>query len=200
MRIWQIVLLGLYSICIIAIELSSGQPEVRHYLTDIRGPVLLYGLNTSLTTILLILTAYNFWLGWKRNNSKEIYGFDDRNYFLLQSLIFIYLALDERFMIHERAAFVLGIHDAFPLIGVAVVELFVLWKFQALNPDKPGRRLIYISATLFALMMLIDAFGGSDRVLRLSLEDLTKLWAIFCLFLYSWRVLNFNGEDAKSKA
>ncbi|EDN67519.1 hypothetical protein BGP_5886 [Beggiatoa sp. PS] len=39
------------------------------------------------------------------------------------------------------------------------------------------------------MMVVIDALFPSKMVLRLSLEELTKLWADICLFLFAWEIL-----------
>ena len=194
---WQLVLLTLYSIGILTVEYVSGQSAVRHYVTDIDATGLFYGINTTISTVLLVLCAYNFWLCFRVSSIGPNHSFP-AIFYLLQILVFTYLALDERFMLHERAAFVLGFHDGILLVTVGLFQLFVLYKFEALKKDSPGFKLLLTSAILFAIMLLIDAAGDSIRPLRLSIEDLCKLWAIFVLFLYSLKHLKINSTIPKA--
>ncbi|WP_394746799.1 hypothetical protein [Spongiimicrobium salis] len=177
----------LYSIFIVIVELQYGQTGVREYLTDINGSGPFYGLNTTFTTILLTLTSYNFILCALRYHKKE----KGRNlqllFFIIQALIFLYLALDERFKVHERVGGKLGIDDAYVLGLVGVGELVVLYYFKELLWNNTLKSYaLYLGGLCFGIMILIDAFGAKEGLLRLSFEDLSKTWAIFFLFIYSF--------------
>jgi hypothetical protein len=163
-----------------------GQDYVRHYLTDLKGPVLFYGVQTAITTVLMVLISYNFILTYFFAKNIPTQPNNFRLFFLSQALVFLYLAIDERFMIHERIAYVLNIHDAIPLLSVAIYQLLVFLYYKDYC-----KTLIYwnspivLGSICFAIMISIDAFASSNAVLRLSFEDLFKLWGIFFFFRYS---------------
>lgn len=182
---WQFSILVLYSLGLFYLEYAFGQDHLRHYVTDIDGEVLLYAINTTLSMILLALTAYNFYLCFDHFKSRSNKN-SEWVFYLLQSLIFLYLALDERFMLHERIGYVIGFHDSIPLLMVAVAELGVLYYFrETAFKDQSFKTILFISGVLFALMLFVDAFAPSRALFRLAAEDLLKLWAVYLLFRYS---------------
>ena len=115
-----ILLLIIYSIFIISIEFLFGQPHVREYLTDIKGDVILFGINTTLTTLFLVLIAYNFMLCTVNYKKSEKSEKSFLPFFVLQTALFLYLAMDERFRIHERIGRHLGLDDAFVLASIGL--------------------------------------------------------------------------------
>lgn len=186
---WFLSILFFYSITILLIELYLGHDYVRHYLTDMKGPVLLWGLHTTITTVLLLIISYNFILTFLFAKGIDGTNKQFKFYFVIQAVLFLYLAMDERFMLHERIGYVLGIHDAFPLMSVGVVELAVLFYFKELQiySIKWNSPLV-LGAICFAIMVIIDVFAPQRALLRISFEDLFKLWGIFFLFRYSCNV------------
>ena len=97
-----ILLLIIYSVFIIYNEFLFGQLHVRQYLTDIKGDVILFGINTTFTTLFLVLIAYNFFLctvNYKKSEKSFL------PFFIFQTALFLFLAMDERFMIHERIGY-----------------------------------------------------------------------------------------------
>ena len=182
-----VVLLTLYSIAIIAIEYVMGATTARYYLTDISGPVVFYAVNTSLTTMLLALVIYNFVLCLDRSSIRRDRFLAGGWFIWSQIAIFGFLVLDERFMIHERLGGILGVNDAFILLGLGFIELFLLIKIGDIVWSKnPKSIAIVLAGFLFGIMIFIDAFLPSELTLRLSLEDLSKTWACFFLFVYSY--------------
>jgi hypothetical protein len=190
-----IFLLIIYSIFIIANELLFGQQHVREYLTDIKGDVILFGINTTLTTLFLVLIAYNFFLcaiNYKKSENSFLL------FFILQTSIFLYLAIDERFMIHERIGGYLRLNDAYLLASIGLFELIILYHFKELNWQKTVKSYaLYLGGMFFGIMVLIDAFGAKYAELRLSFEDLSKTWAIFFLFIYSFECYILSQKDEK---
>ena len=164
-----------------------GVTTVRHYLTDISGPVIFYAVNTSLTTLLLALVIYNFVLCLDSSSIQKDQFLGGRWFIWSQILIFGFLLLDERFMIHERLGGILGVNDAFILLGLGLIELFLLFKIGDIVLTKNSKTIaIVLAGFSFAVMIFIDAFVPSELTLRLSIEDLSKTWACFFLFLYSF--------------
>jgi hypothetical protein len=104
--------------------------------------------------------------------------------------MFAYLGFDERFLIHETIGLWLGRNDAYLLLGLGLVEIGLLVLLGNLREKpKTARYFLYSAAVFFAMMVVIDAKFPSQMVLRLSLEDLTKLWADVCLVLFAWEIL-----------
>lgn len=186
---WYFPVLILFSIIIITLEFRFGQEYVRHYLTDLKGPVFFYGIQTTITTVLLVIISYNFVLTYffAKNIPSKPGNF--RLFFLAQTLIFLFLAIDERFMIHERLAFFLNIHDAIPLLTIAAFQLLIFLYYRDYC-----KSLVYWSSPIvlgsicFAVMIAIDTFAPLHADLRLSFEDLFKLWGIFFFFRYSCKL------------
>ena len=182
---WTYPILIIYTLVLFYLEYAFGQDYLRHYVTDIDGEVLLYGINTTVSTILLVLTAYNFYLCFDALKSEQTMK-SYRTFYLLQALIFLYLALDERFMLHERIGYVLGVHDSIPLLAVGLSELGVLFYFREIgHKGAKYARLLFLIGLLFGIMVIIDTFAPSKGLFRLASEDLLKLWAVYFLFRYS---------------
>lgn len=191
-----VVLLLVYSAAIMGCELMFGQPAVREYLTDIHGKVFFYGINTTLTTLFLVLIAYNFILCAldfkKSDRGKKLLWF-----FISQSALFLFLAMDERFKVHERIGVHLKIDDAYVLGMIGVFELGLLYYYKEIQWPRTFKSLsLFLGGFLFGIMILIDAFGADKGVLRLSFEDLSKTWAIFFLFLYSFESYKLSIKTA----
>ena len=195
LKLGVFILLG-YSVFIVMVEWNHGYVGVKHYLTDVNeGKGTFYGLNTTLTTLLLVLSSYNFLLaGYKLwTVTKKKNGF--LLFYCIQAIIFFLLAMDERFQGHEKVGGFLGIEDAFVLGFIGLIELTLLYYFKELRWTKTLKSYsLYLGGFFFGLMVLIDAFGAQDGILRISAEDLSKTWAIFFLFLYSFTHLRSINE------
>ncbi len=108
-----------------------------------------------------------------------------------QVLIFAVMGFDDRFQVHEKVAARLGdIPDHFVLGAIAAVEVVFLLAFadRALLREAAGRWFV-AGAVGFAVMLTIDATFPEDMRLRLSLEDLAKLWAAGCFVLFAWSMM-----------
>jgi len=124
------------------------------------------------------------------NILSKIQQRQDYFFYLSQILIFIYLGFDERFLFHETIGWWLGRNDAYLLLGLGFVEIGLLvWLGNLSQKPKKARYFLYSAAIFFGIMVVIDALFPSKMVLRLSLEELTKLWADICLFLFAWEIL-----------
>jgi hypothetical protein len=184
----------LYSVALLWIDFAVSQDQVRGYLSDIVDghdyPLpyfALFGINTTITVVLLtgISLLFAVCLGTRPPTSG-----DARLRFFLwsQFLFFLYLACDERLLIHEKAGKLLGVNDALLLGGLGLVELVLL--FAAGDVMKQARSLkqrLAWACVFFAAMVLIDGLLPSLMPGRLAMEDLAKTWAIVFLFLYAWR-------------
>ncbi|MCW5518103.1 hypothetical protein [Muriicola sp. Z0-33] len=192
-----ILLLIIYSFFIIYNEFLFGQLHVRQYLTDIKGDVILFGINTTFTTIFLVLIAYNFFLctvNYKKSEKSDL------PFFVFQTALFLYLAIDERFMIHESLGYHLGFKDAFLLVSIGLFELIILYYYKELNWKKTVKSYaLYLGGLFFGIMILIDTFGAKNGILRLSFEDLSKTWAIFFLFIYSFEFYKLMQKGCKNE-
>ncbi len=187
-RILLFLLLAVYSITLMVTEWQTSQPYVRQFFTDIEGDVFFYAINTSLSVFLLWGTALLFGvclLCIDKVQQRQAYWF-----YLSQVIMFTYLGFDERFLIHEHMGLWLGRNDAYLLLGLGLVEIGLLvWLGNLRQKPLAARYFLYTAAVFFAMMVVIDAKFPSQMVLRLSLEDLTKLWADVCLFLFAWKIL-----------
>jgi hypothetical protein len=124
------------------------------------------------------------------NLLSKIQQRQDYFFYLSQILLFTYLGFDERFLIHETIGLWLGRNDAYLLLGLGFVEIgLLIWLGNLTQKPKKARYFLYSAAIFFGIMVVIDALFPSKMVLRLSLEELTKLWADICLFLFAWEIL-----------
>ncbi len=176
-RGWVIGLgvLTVYSVVLVGIEWNTSQDYVRHFVTDVEGPVPFYAVNTTLSVFLLWTTAVLFGLGCRYGRALSD---RDRWFLVSQCVVFAFLGFDDRFKVHETLAAKLSIGDHWILLGVAVAEVAFLavlagWRLWG---SSSGRALV-AAAGLFTLMIGIDALGAHDGFLRLSLEDVAKTWA-----------------------
>jgi hypothetical protein len=56
-------------------------------------------------------------------------------------------------------------------------------------------RFLALGAALSALMLVFDALVPHDMVLRLSIEDLCKVWAGAAFFAFSWSCVERELEQ-----
>ena len=180
--VWMLLAgLALYSIWLMALELTTSQAGVRPYFSDIEGSVALFGVNTTLSASLLGGAA--LLLAFAALSSDRA----GRSFLLSQAAIFGLLAADDRFQLHERIGWRLGIGDHYVLLAWAVAELAFLAAFcrPALLTLKAA--LLFVAgASLFAIMFAVDAFVPAAAPMRLSIEDLAKSWAAAMFFGFAW--------------
>ena len=193
------LILVIYSLSILILEFRFGQDHARNYLTDIKGPVFFFAINTTITTFLLWLIAFIYFLNGNTlhktdHDRKQVY------YYQLQTLLFVYLGFDERFLLHEKIGGLLKINDALFLLFIGLIELFILIKLGGvLKYNFKTLRYLFFAGVFFTSMVLIDGLLPSKLLLRLSLEDLFKLWAIYFLFMFSFREYNIGLERLTAK-
>jgi hypothetical protein len=59
--------------------------------------------------------------------------------------------------------------------------------------DSPAARRWLLGVTLsFLVMTVVDGVVPAERVLRLSVEDLSKTWGGFFLFLFGWEMIRIQ--------
>lgn len=192
-RIILFSLLVLYSVALIWMDVQLGQNYVRGIFSDIitgtDHPLpyrAFFGLNTTLVVVMLMGAALLFSVSARCSARQGVRG---RVLFFQgsQIIFFIYLACDERLLIHEKMASLLGVNDAFLILGLGLVELLLL--FSAGEIIKQPWKLkagVFSAGAFFGLMVLIDALGPECMDGRLALEDLAKTWAVAFLLIYAW--------------
>lgn len=183
-----LILLAAYTASLLTVELCTSQAYVRHYFTDITGPVPFYAVNTTLSVFLQWGTALLFgvcaaWTSSRRRRRSAHW------FCVSQVLVFAYLGADDRFMIHETVGGWLGIGDHYVLAAVAALEVALLITLARGVVPRRGWRWLAGAAALFAVMMVFDAKVPHDMTLRLSLEDLAKTWSCLCFLLFAWETL-----------
>lgn len=198
---WPSVLLigvGLYSALLIGVELMTSQAFVRHFVTDITGPVPFYAVNTSLSVFLLWATALLFVVA---SAVPSVSRFSAPTWWIFsQAAVFAYLGADDRFLIHETVSRLLRIGDHFILIGVAGIEVPLLaYGMRRGWMPVSATRTLGIAAVLFAAMLGVDALAPHDLRLRLSVEDVLKTWSCLFFLRFAWLVL-FARIDALAKS
>lgn len=114
-----------YSIFLLCVEWQTSQEFVRHFMTDIEGPVPFYAINTTISTFLLWASALLFAVCLMCAEEANA-AIKEKWFFLSQVLIFGFLGCDDRFRFHETLAGELRIGDHFVLLTIAVVEVLCL--------------------------------------------------------------------------
>ncbi len=199
LRLAALILMAVYSLTLVVLELKTSQDHVRHYFTDIEGPVRLFAINTTLSTFLLWACALIFAVALRVIQGRPGQG-RERWFCASQIAIFGYLGADDRFLLHERLSDVVPLHDTLilVLVGVGEVVALALWGDLA-GRSRRARLYLCLAAVLFMVMAAIDAFAPSELTLRLSFEDLSKVWATLFLFLFAWEVLDAHLAELKGR-
>ena len=188
-----------YTAALLSIEYRFGQEHVRNYFTDIMGPVRFYAVNTTLSAFLLGAIALIFFACWLLTEAED--SKKPQLFYASQALIFLYLGIDERFMLHEWWGELLDKNDAYFVLLPGVLILVSLYFWGALERQS-WRAKIYLllAAAFFAVMMVFDVIVPDQMLWRLSIEDLTKLWSDICLLLFAWEVFKQRIEQIKQCA
>lgn len=188
-----IVALIAYSLTLLFIEFSNDQEAVRPYFTDIAGSVIFYAVNTSLSVFLLWSTALLFLITLTFTSTSA--DLKVRLFFLSQVCVFAYLGLDDRFLLHERIARRLDIYDHYVLLTVGIAEACFLW-FLGRQYLFRLKHAVWLFAAVFffGLMFFVDAFLAYDLPMRLSFEDLFKLWSGLAFLLFAYSILDDTVE------
>lgn len=202
--LWLIPAAGLflYSITLLWIEATTSQDYVRRYFTDIGQPekagyfaapdglTTFYAVNTSLSAfllgaagILLLFAAFADARNWSRQ--ALLYA--------AQGALFLWMAADERFMLHERIGAAIGVRSTLVLAAAVLINavLYAALFRPSYFSGRMVRRLI-AGAGLFLVMMIFDLLLPHAMPLRLSLEDLAKTWAGFAFLLFAWEGARFR--------
>ena len=189
-RILLFSLLALYSIALIGLDFIWGQEFVKGFFSDVVtranykvGYAPLFAINTSISVMLLFGTAVLFavCLGIKRLCLKSTL------FHVSQLGFYLYLAADDRLRFHEWLGRCLGLKDAFVLFGIGMCQLaFLYFLGGVVKQSWRLKRHLIATAVFFCIMVFIDAFMPQEMDGRLAMEDISKLWAVFFLFLYAW--------------
>ena len=193
-------ILAIYSVILISLEINVSQEYVRNFFTDIEGDVALYAVNTSLSVLLLLGTSFIFIIVLKtlpkeESSKKRIL------FYRSQVMLFAYLGLDDRFLIHEYIGYVFKINDAFIFIGLGILEIILILAYNDYQHwSIRTKKYLLLAAAFSILMILIDGAFPREIVPRLSLEDLSKTWANAFIFMFAWSILMHNVNILKSKS
>ena len=197
-----------YSAVLLWIEGTTSQEYVRRYFTDIgrptkegffaapTGDTIFYAVNTSLSSFLLacagVLMLFASFAPRERWSRRE-------GLYAAQGLIFLWLGLDDRFMFHEHLGAALGMPSTFILAAALLANLIVYVSlFRPAYFNSRMATLLVSAGIAFVFMMICDVLLPHDMFLRLSLEDLSKVWAGFAFLSFAWETARFRlvGEPA----
>ena len=175
--------LMLYSAWLLGLELSASQAQVRPYFSDLGGDEPLFGVNTTLSASLLggaaLLMAF----------AALSHARPGRMFLCSQAGLFALLAADDRFQLHERIGWRLGVSDHYVLLTWAVAELaFLAVLYRPTLVSRRAAALFMAGTALFGIMFVIDAFVPAAAPMRLSAEDLAKAWGAAMFFGFGWEM------------
>ena len=195
-----VMLLAVYSSTLIGIELATSQQHVRHFVTDISGPVPFYAVNTTLSVFLLWATALLFFSS-ARISVQQLAWRPPVWWLASQCLLFGWLGCDDRFLFHETLAARFDIGDHYVLAALAGVEgLLLALAYVRSWLSRPVIQCLAIAAGLFTVMLGVDALAPHDLRLRLSVEDATKTCACFFFLRFAWLMHSERMAQATSDA
>ncbi|EMR03949.1 hypothetical protein [Cesiribacter andamanensis] len=181
------ILLIVYSILLLVTHTLTSEKYVRPFYTDITGEVYGYGVNTSLSAFFLGSTAVVFLLclAFIKNESQK----DEKIFYYSQIILFIYLAIDERFQVHDVDP-IIRYHGDMILPMLGLLQIYLLFRYgHMLSKPKKVQLPLIIASALFVVMVFVDIVGPKISLpLRLSIEDLSKTWANAFFFLFSYNV------------
>lgn len=203
-RLWilAVIALAIYSATLVWIEATTSQEYVRQYFTDIGQPkkpgyfaaptgnITFYAVNTSLSAfflgcagVLLIFASVAPQQEWSRQAS--LYGG--------QGAILLWMAMDERFMLHEKIGAALHTRSTVILAAGALINgaLYVAL-FRPSHFNLRMARLFAAAVLIFLIMMVFDLLLPHNMPLRLSFEDLSKTWSGFAFLLFAWEAARFR--------
>ncbi len=190
---WLIfIALGVYTLLIAAVEFFISPSVARHFLTDIVSTstdyshLPLFAINTSLSVFFLWTGAVLFLMAWRCLKPEEPGGREEL-FLVSQMIMFFYLGCDDRFLIHEGLSGQLGFKDwiFFGILGCLEAGALVFWG-RIFCRGRKALMDIVLAGGLFSLMMLVDTVLPYRFPMRLSIEDLAKLWSAFFLFKFAW--------------
>lgn len=194
------VLLIVYTLCLVYAELRYSQDFARNFFSDIYGPTIFFGINTTLSASLLWCIALVFGISGMFLERKPGQR-RTRVFYVSQVLMFCYLGVDDRFRLHEWVDQHVPHGEALVLVGAAIVEAYlVIFVGDLRKWSKRTRLYLGIGAVLSGVMMFIDLLLPTDWVLRLSCEDLSKVWAEVFLFMFALEILRAHIDELKSRA
>ena len=195
-RIFFFIALTFYSITLLYIEKHTSQDFVRNFFTDIQGPVFFYAINTSLSVFLLWSTALVFAICLLCIDSLKAQS--EKLFYFSQIGLFVWLGFDDRFLIHEHLSHWVG--ETYIILSLSLLEIYFLITLGQLH-KQPQSALFYLcmGAIFTGIMIVIDTFMPSHLMLRLSVEDLSKSWGAFFLFLFAWEILKYKIQQLRNQ-
>lgn len=187
------LLVGLYSVALLLTDINLGQDFVRGYFSDIVTGTdyalpykAFFGINTSITVVMLVGIALLFLVCIDIEQQMAPCGL--RVFFLWsQVFFFLFLAADERLLIHEKLGSLLHVEDALLIFGLGLIELVLLiFVGRVMKQAWRVKGWLIPAALCFAVMVCIDALLAPDIQGRLAMEDLSKTWSILFLLIHAW--------------
>ena len=202
-----LALLMAYSVTLVIVECRYGQEFVRGYFSDISSgkdfPLLssaLFGINTTITVSMLTGVALLFLVSL--GGAAHIGDSRRRLIFAWsQVFFFLYVACDERLLIHERLGQLLQIQDTLILAAIGGLELALLFGPGRLL-HQPWRLKVWLvpMAVCYGMMLVVDGWFPPLMPARLAIEDLLKTWAIVFLLAYAWRYCMNEIQIARKRS
>ena len=181
------ILLGGYSLILAGTELHAGQGAVKPLLAEIEGDAFFYGVNTTISVFLIWGSALLFaacMLCTKADEDRR-----ERIFLVSQVVFFFYVGFDDRFKMHELLYQKTEVNDAVFVIGLGLVELFLLARLGDLRSrPRPAKAFLLAAASAFGLMVALDGLAPTGMLLQLTLQDVSKTWACLFLFLFAWEI------------
>lgn len=196
-RILLISCFMLYALIMIITELLTSQQYIRHYVTDISGPVFFFAINTTLSAFLLLGASLLFLLN---HSFRRKHTNNNNSFALSQVLIFGFLGLDDRFLFHEKTSDLINNIIQIELIvypGLFLLQAFLIFNLAKEYLASPKILINLCFAILFfSVMFVIDIIIPLHWPMRLATEDTAKVLGSFFLLLYAWDAVHLTIQEA----
>ena len=202
-RLLPFLALAGYSGVLLGKELLGTQADVQPYFANLSEPVRLFGMNTTLSMVLLVSAALFFAVRAHLLALADPRAYRERLFSMSQVVVFLYLGLDDRFGLHEAIANAYCLNDAWIQAGLALVEIGCLFGLGRIHAAPRRIQIdLLLAMAAFGVMFVTDAFVPTGWPGRLSVEDLAKVWsgAFFCLFAWDSLGLDLARFAGSKKA
>lgn len=194
-----LVLVSAYCLTLLLTEYFTSTEYAQNFFTEIEGPVMFYGLNTTFTSFFLLATSLIFVLALVMERHQD-YTPEYTKFFFSQFLIFLYIGLTDRFCFHQIFAFETPFVEAltYSIIFGVFLLTYLTWGLNFLKHPKISTNL-FLSLLFFLFTAILDSLHLKQIPLATSLTGITKALSCIFIFLFAWDIVLLQIQQLKAK-
>lgn len=188
-----------YCLGLVITEWLTSPQYVENFFTEIRGPVMLYGINTTFSSFFLLATSMMFVLALVMERNQD-YTPEYTRFFFAQFIIFFYIGMNDRFYFHEIFALKTPIIEALTysiLFGILLL-IYLTWGLNFLKHPKISSNL-FLALLFFLFTAILDTLHTVAIPFHASLVGITKTLSCVFIFLFSWDIVFLQIQQLKTK-